>query len=157
METSENEFLNSLELLIPWELPLDQHLSPADRLRIGRALEQLSEALVESSPQRSLDTINQALTNLGEIKTQKTGIRSTKTALKAWEVEDYDRYFQICHVQTDQSAVCLVRGLLVACQRFFEICLQTPWLETQFIQQQRKGFLSYVHLLKRIFDLDELD
>jgi hypothetical protein len=153
METSQNESPTSLELLIPWELPLDQHLSSADRNRIDRALRQLLHALENPSLQEALIRINQALEELGEIDTQTASIHSTKTALKAWEVEDYDRYFQIRHVCTEQSAICLVQGLLVTSQRFVEICLQTPWLDTQHIQQQKQGFISYIHLLRRIFDL----
>jgi len=115
METSPNESPTSLELLIPWELPLDQHLSPDDRVHIDRALRQLLQALENSSLQETLSRINQALEELGEIDTQPASIRSTKTSLKAWEVEDYDRYFQIRHVRTEQSAICLVQGLLVTC------------------------------------------
>jgi len=157
METSSNESPTSLELLIPWELPLDQHLSPDDRVRIDRALRQLLQALENSSLQEALSRINQALEELGEIDTQPASIRNTKTSLKAWEVEDYDRYFQICHVHIEQSAICLVQGLLVTCQRFLEICLQTPWLDAQHIQQQKQGFISYIHLLRRVFDLNEFD
>jgi len=157
METSQNEFPTPLELLIPWELPLDQHLLPADKIRIEHALRQLLQSLENSSLQETLTSINQALSELGEIDTQTASIQSTKTALKAWEVEDYDRYFQIHHVHTEQPAICLVKGLLVTCQRFVEICLQTPWLDAQHIEQQKQGFISYVHLLKRIFNLNEFD
>jgi len=157
METSPNESPTSLELLIPWELPLDQHLSPADRTRIDRALRQLLQALENPASQAALSCVNQVLEELGEIDTQPASIRSTKTSLKAWEVEDYDRYFQIRHVRTEQSAICLVQGLLVTCQRFVEICLQTPWLDAQHIQQQKQGFISYIHLLRRVFDLNEFD
>jgi hypothetical protein len=157
METSPNEIPTSLELLIPWELPLDQHLSPADRTRIDRALSQLLQALENLSLQEALSHINHALAELGEIDTQTASICNTKTSLKAWEVEDYDRYFQIRHVCTEQSALCLVQGLLVTCHQFVEIYLQTPWLDVQHIQQQKQGFISYIHLLRRIFDLNETD
>jgi len=157
METSPNESPSSLELLIPWELPLDQHLSSDDRTRVDQALRQLLQALENPSLQEALIRINQALEELGEIDTQTASIHSTKTSLKAWEVEDYDRYFQIRHVHTEQSAICLVQGLLVTCQRFLEISLQTPWLDAQHIQQQKQGFISYIHLLRRVFGLNEFD
>lgn len=153
METSPNEFPTSLELLIPWELPLDQHLSAADSTRIDRALRQLLEALENLSLPEALSRINQALEELGEIDTQTASLHNTKTSLKAWEVEDYDRYFQIRHVHTEQSALCLVKGLLLTCQRLVKICLHTPWLNTQQIEQQKRGFITYIHLLRRVFDL----
>ena len=155
METFSDQHQQPLELLIPWELPLDQTPSPADRTRINRALSQLLQALVNPSFQKVLADINQALAELGNIDTQIATIQSTKTNLKVWEVEDYDRYFQIRHVCTEHSAICLVRGLLVTCQNFSEICLQIPWLEAHYIQQQRQGFISYALMLKRMFDLDE--
>lgn len=157
METSLNESPTSLELLTPWELPLDQHLSAADRTCIDHALRQLLQALENPSLQEALSSVNQALKELGEIDTQAASITSTKTALKAWEVEDYDRYFQTRHVQTEQSAMCLVKGLLLTCQRFVEICIQIPLLDTQHIEQQKQGFISYIHLLRRVFNLNEFD
>ncbi|MEB3357171.1 MAG: hypothetical protein VKK04_10620 [Synechococcales bacterium] len=157
MEKSPNEPLISLELLIPWELPLDQHLSSNEGKRIEQALRQLLQALAHPSPQEALMDINQALAELGKVETQVASVGSTKTALKAWEVEDYDRYFQIRHVHTEQSATCLVRGLLITCQRFMMIHIQTPWLDATQIQQQKQGFVSYTQLLMRVFDLDNLD
>ncbi|MEM9007594.1 MAG: hypothetical protein AAGE59_29235 [Cyanobacteria bacterium P01_F01_bin.86] len=155
MENVPDQPLNMLELLVPWELPLDQHLSDNDKTKVDQALRLLLDALAESSPQQSLLTTSQALAVLGDIETQKVDIESTKTALKSWEVEDYDLYFQIRHVHTQQSAICLVRGLLLACQRFMEICSQTPWLDIQQVQLQKRGFISYIHLLIRTFDLDK--
>ncbi|MEM1290622.1 MAG: hypothetical protein AAGH67_03955 [Cyanobacteria bacterium P01_H01_bin.162] len=154
METSLDESLAVLELLIPWDLPLEQHLSPTDKSRIDQALRQLLQALAQPSPQAALISISQALTALGEVDTQTASIQSTQTSLKAWEVEDYDRYFQIRHVHTEQSALCLVRGLLLTCQKFFEIHMQTPWLDTRQVKQQQQGFISYIELLQRTFDLD---
>jgi len=157
METTPNQSLTSLELLIPWELPLNQYLSPADRSRICQVLRQLLQALENCPLQEALSRINQTLEALGEIETQPASIHSTKTSLKPWEVEDYDRYFQTCHVRTQQSALCLVKGLLVTCQKFMEICIQTPWLNAKYIQQQKRGFISYTYLLMRIFDISDTE
>lgn len=157
METSSTESSTFLELLIPWELPLEQTLPPADRAQIDRALKKLLQALEHLPSQQALNGINQALSALGEIDTQTAHIDSTQTSLKAWEIEDYDRYFQICHVQTEQSAICLVKGLLMTCQRFSEICTQTPCLNPQQVEQQKQGFISYIYLLRRMFELEQYD
>ena len=154
METSLDESLAVLELLIPWDLPLEQHLSPTDKSRIDQALRQLLQALAQPSPQAALISISQALTAWGEVDTQTASMQSTQTSLKAWEVEDYDRYFQIRHVHTEQSALCLVKGLLLTCQKFFEIDRQTPWLDAHQVKQQQQGFISYIELLQRTFGLD---
>ncbi|MEO1296211.1 MAG: hypothetical protein AAFW75_10470 [Cyanobacteria bacterium J06636_16] len=155
MENIPDKSLIPLELLVPWELPLDQNLSPTDRVHVSQALRQLLQALAESSSQRALLTINQALKELSKIETQIANIESTKTALKAWEVQDYDRYFQIRHVHTQQSGICLIKGLLITCQRFVGICLQSPWLDDQQVELQKQGFVSYIQLLIRTFDLDK--
>ena len=157
MENVLDKSLIPLELLVPWELPLDQYLSSTEGAEINQALQQILQALAESSPQQASFMINRALTELNEIETQLVNIKSTKTALKTWEVEDYDHYFQIRHVHAQKSALCLVKGLLITCQRFMEICIETPWLDTQQVQQQKQGFVSYVHLLMRVFDLDKPD
>mgnify|MGYP001798218972 CR=1 FL=1 len=154
METSLNESLAVLELLMPWDLPFEQPLSSTDRSRLDQALQQLLQALAQPSPQAALISISQALIALGEVDTQTASIQSTQTSLKTWEVEDYDRYFQIRHVHTEQSALCLVKGLLLTCQKFFEIHMQTPWLDAHQIKQQQQGFISYTELLQRTFGLD---
>ena len=157
MENVPEKVLVPLELLIPWELPLDQHLPASERKPISRALRQLLQALETPSPQQSLPTINQALADLGEIETQIADVNNTKTALKTWEVKDYDLYFHIRHVHTEQSALCLVKGLLITCLQFMEICTQTPWLDAKQIQQQKQGFISYSHLLMRVFDVSQTE
>lgn len=154
METTPSESSTFLELLVPWDLPVDQRLSPGDSTRIDRALQQLLQALENSSSQEALNYIDQALTDLGHLDTQTANVAQTKTSLKPWEVEDYDRYFQTRHVHTEDSAICLVKGLLLTCQRFVEICIQTPQLDTQQIEQQTQGFISYIRLLRRVFDID---
>lgn len=155
MENIPDKSLIPLELLVPWELPLDQHLSPTDGAQVSLALRQLLKALTQSSPQQALLIIKQTLKELHEIETQVADIKGTKTTLKAWEVKDYDRYFQIRHVHTQESGICLVKGLLVTCQRFMEICLQAPRLDDQQVELQKQGFVSYIQLLIRTFDLDK--
>ncbi|NJN30675.1 MAG: hypothetical protein HC824_09810 [Synechococcales cyanobacterium RM1_1_8] len=156
MEISQNESSISLELVNPWELPLSQSLPSAERLCLDQALQQLLQALENPSLQEALCCIEQALKELGTLDSRPASIDSTKTALQAWEVEDYDHYFQICHVDTEQPLFCVVRGLLVTCQRFVEICLKIPCLDVQQVEQQKQGFISYSQLLRRIVDSSQL-
>ncbi|MEO0405794.1 MAG: hypothetical protein AAF289_00435 [Cyanobacteria bacterium P01_A01_bin.135] len=145
-----------LRLLTPWKLPLSQQLDPAEKRRVELALRQLLQAL-ELSPEAALMRIDEAIAQLGEVKTQPADISRTKTALRDWEVEDYDRYFQLHHVQTQQSAACLVQGLLVTCRRFVDICCQAPHLAPQDVQRQQQGFASYARLLMRTFSINDAE
>ncbi|MEM6836045.1 MAG: hypothetical protein AAF609_04240 [Cyanobacteria bacterium P01_C01_bin.120] len=157
METVPSESSTFLELLVPWDLPIDQHLSVDESDRIDQALQQLLQALESNSPQSALNRIDQAIANLGHLDTQTADVTQTKTSLKPWEVEDYDLYFQTRHVRTKNPAICLVKGLLLTCRCFVEICLQTPHLDAQQIKQQTQGFISYIYLLRRVFDIQTPD
>ena len=151
-----NGALPALDLLVPWELPLDQPLAGTDRLRVACALRQLLDALRAPAAQQARLMIDQALAELGEIATQPANTAATKTPLPAEEVEDYDRYFGVNHVHTASAAICVVRGLLVSCQTFMALCCHTP-LNQEHVEQQKQGFVSYVYLLARVFAFHERD
>jgi hypothetical protein len=140
-----------LELLIPWELPTEQTLSAADQLRIGRALQDLLRALPEPDAD-ALALVERALQELGEVASTPAEVNSTKTALQQPQIEDFDRYFQALHVQTPDSAGCLVYGLLLTYRRVLQIWLSAEFAPEQ-IAHQKQGFASYARLLLRVFQL----
>lgn len=142
-----------LELLVPWDLPTEQNLSAADQIRIGRALHCLLQALQEPDAV-ALTLIDQALAELGEIESSPTAVSSTKTALQQPQVEDFDCYFEAIHVQTSDPAGCLVRSLLLTYQRALQLWLRGDFDPVQ-IAAQKQGFISYGHLLLRVFQLSE--
>lgn len=149
---------NPLELLVPWDLPTEQRLPTGDRIRVEQALQFFLRALHEPSPTTALDQVEQAIAVLGQITTEVTQIQSTKTALKQPQIEDYDQYFEVTHVQSPDPIGCIIRSLLVTYQRLLQIW-QTDRVqfEPHQIELQKQGFISYVHLLARILDLNLLD
>lgn len=56
-----------LDLLVPWELPLDQPLTGRDRECVSQALQQLVQALRGPVVEQTLQQLEQALADLGEI------------------------------------------------------------------------------------------
>ena len=100
---------SQLDLLVPWDLPIDEQLSEADTVKLSQALRQILKALLQVDTYAALVIIQDALSNNGfSFKVSPAKISSTKTPLKSWEVEDFDRHFGINHVQTTESAKCIV-------------------------------------------------
>ncbi|MEM9484547.1 MAG: hypothetical protein AAGA83_12735 [Cyanobacteria bacterium P01_F01_bin.116] len=147
---------NTLDLLVPWDIPLECPLHDAEKQQFQTVLQQLLHALQSSDLLQALAQIEQLLAILPIPNAQPAQVKSTKTSLSTDDVDDYDQYFGINHVQTAEIALCLVRGLLTNCHRFMALCQQNPQLSANYIEQQKQGFISYIHLLARVFYLEEL-
>ncbi len=148
-----------LNLLVPWDIPLTCQLSESVKRQIEESLRSLLKILNNPNLTQAHQQLNEILTILPTPNTQLAQIKSTKTALSTAAVEDYDIYFGINHVQTntdDSTALCLTQALLINCYKFLLLCNNTPNLSPQQIIQQKQGFISYIHLLTRVFNIDAL-
>ncbi|NJR62581.1 MAG: hypothetical protein HC769_29540 [Cyanobacteria bacterium CRU_2_1] len=150
-----------LELLVPWDLPIEQPLNAVDRVRVGRALQQLLQALQQPTLQTALEQVEQAIAELGRVETELAQVHFTKTPLKQPQIEDFDDYFEAVHVQSADPAGCIVRSILVAYQRLLELWQEDDrddLIERKFdptqMEQQKQGLMSYAYLLARVFDLN---
>lgn len=149
----ENDPNPQLELVVPWDLPIEQKLSEAEQSELSQALNQLLEALKEPFLQEALIIIDQSLITIGTPEVIPVEVSSTKTSLEYWEVKDFDNYFDISHIETQDSALCVVRSLLVAYKMFIILCSQCSSLDPTQVELQKRGFASYAHLLARVFHL----
>ncbi|MEM9809022.1 MAG: hypothetical protein AAF959_27525 [Cyanobacteria bacterium P01_D01_bin.56] len=147
---------NTLDLLVPWDIPLEYSLDDAEKQQIQPILQQLLHTLQLDDYLQALTQIEQLLATLPLPNTQVAQVKSTKTSLSTDDVDDYDQYFGVNHVQTAETALCLVRGLITNCHRFIALCFHNPQLSPQQVEQQKQGFISYIHLLARVFYLEEL-
>lgn len=148
-----NASTSGLYLIVPWELPIEQQLCEADKAKICKALNQLLQALKQTSHQKALATVNQGLANLNLVDVSPAQASSTKTPLKLWEIEDFDKYFGVIHVQTPEPAVCLVTSVLVAYQTFLALNDYSSRFNPDQVELQKRGFESYARLLARVFNL----
>lgn len=150
---TKDAFPDLLYLLPPWELPIQQQLSEADEVKLRQALKQLLQALEQTSCQEALAMINQELANLDMGNVSPLSLSSTKTPLKPWEVEDFDNYFGVTHVHSQEPAICIVWSLLMTYQAFLILNLYSDKLDPAQVVLQKRGFKGYVYLLARIFSL----
>lgn len=142
-----------LYLLVPWELPHEQQLNEVDQTKLRKALNQLLQALKQTSPQKALTIVNQELATIEIAEDFLTAeIYSTETPLKVWEVEDFDNYFGVTHIKTQQPAICLVGSILFAYKTFLEISIHSSQLDPIQVDLQKRGFETYAHLLARVFN-----
>jgi hypothetical protein len=138
-----------LELLVPWDLPVTR--LEGDR-QIRSALIQLLQALQSPDAEQALQSVEQILSDLESIATTPAQVTDTKLSLKYWEIEDFDTFFNVCHVQTAQLAGVLVRALLLACVAFFQTIQASSQVNSFFVDQQRLGFIAYTQLILRLLD-----
>ncbi|MBD2252596.1 hypothetical protein [Nostoc parmelioides] len=143
-----------LELLNPAELPIQQQLTPPTQIKLKKILTELLTALNEPDIQQAINNIETAIAELEIYDVFPLETISTQTILKYWEIEDFDTYFHVQHVQSNEPELCLVKSLLSACQTFLYLQQDHLNLDITQIELQREGFKNYVHLLDRVFQLN---
>jgi hypothetical protein len=143
-----------LYLLAPWDLPIQQQLSDCDRVILELSLRQFLKASEQQSVQEAIITLEQALANLDISSAVPIQLASTHTPLDVWEVEDFDTYFEVSHIQTQEAASCMLWGLLVTYQAFLVLSDQGSNFDRTQVELQKQGFRSYIYLLARVFDLN---
>jgi hypothetical protein len=148
-------FSDTLILLRPDYLP-SSHKVNESKEKLCTVINLLRQALAESSQQRALTTINLALDILGPVEIIETGeTLPTNTSLKTWQIEDFDQFFRLKHVQARDPAECLVASILTAYRAWLELnCSTSHESEKLEVESQKNGFKSCVSLLARVFNLD---
>ncbi|MEM8672333.1 MAG: hypothetical protein AAGF83_00460 [Cyanobacteria bacterium P01_G01_bin.67] len=69
------------------------------------------------------------------------------------EALDYDDYFNVRHVQSDEPDTCLLKSILVTYRCFLTLELQSNHFNSEKIEIQRQGFRVYFLLLARTYNL----
>jgi len=150
---------DTLDLLVPWDIPLECQLSEPIKQHIEESLRSLLGALNNPDLVQARLQIHQLINTLPTPNTRPAQVKSTKTALSNAAVEDYDTYFHTTHIQAegpDDTGLTLTQGILTNCHKFITLCCDTPDLDAQQISQQKQGFISYITLLSRIFHITNL-
>ncbi|ACB52396.1 hypothetical protein cce_3048 [Crocosphaera subtropica ATCC 51142] len=142
-----------LELLVPWDLPIEQQLDEFDKEQLTKILDQFLQALEQPSPEKERIIIEQILVSLETIEVFPVEIPSTKSYLENWEVADYDKYFDVMRVQSAKPAFSLLKGVVIAYHAFLSLHYQNKQLNSTQIVLQKQGFISYACLLIRVCDL----
>jgi hypothetical protein len=142
-----------LYLLPPLDLPVEQQLSEANEVKLRQALKQLLHALELSSKREALNIINQELVALDMSHVFPASVSSTQTALKLWEVEDFNNYFKLMHVQTQEPAVCVVWSLFTSYKAFLLLDESDSEFDSTQVEFLKEGFRCYAYLLARVFKL----
>jgi hypothetical protein len=145
--------VHTLDLLSPWALASDLPLAAEHRAPVRRALNGLLHALA-APPADALALIELALAGLPDERTRPLDMGATDTPLSPEEVQDYDRYFGLRHVDSDAPGLCLVRSLLVMSRAFIALCASTDGLDGEAMQVQKDGLRCQVALIARVLALD---
>ncbi|MDB9372681.1 hypothetical protein [Nodularia sphaerocarpa] len=143
-----------LELLTPWELPIKSNLTQNNQIQIQKVLKELLTALTQPNIQQNITIIENLIMELEIYDVFTPEITSTNTVLKYWEIEEFDTYFQVNHIQTTEPEICLVKSLLATIKTFLCLNQSNVNLDVTQINLQREGFLTYIYLLGRVFQLE---
>ncbi|MEO1396827.1 MAG: hypothetical protein AAFV90_28435 [Cyanobacteria bacterium J06634_5] len=155
-ENPSERSLDTLDLLVPWDIPLECQLSEPVKQQIEKSLRSLLTALNNPDLVQARLQIHQLINTLPTPNTRPAQVKSTKTALSNAAVEDYDTYFHITHIQAegpDDTGLTLTQGILTNCHKFLTLCCDTPDLDAKHVSQQKQGFISYITLLSRVFHI----
>jgi hypothetical protein len=146
---------DTLILLRPDYLP-SSHKVNESKDKLCTVIHLLRKAVGETSQQDALTTINLALDILGPVEVIETGeTPPSNTSLKTWQIEDFDQFFGLKHVQAKEPAECLVASVLAAYRAWLELnCGSSLESENLQVESQKNGFTSCVSLLARVFNLD---
>ncbi|MEM9087113.1 MAG: hypothetical protein AAGC93_00015 [Cyanobacteria bacterium P01_F01_bin.53] len=158
-ENPSERSLDTLDLLVPWDIPLECQLSEPVKQQIEESLRSLITALNNPDLVQARLQILQLINTLPTPNTHPAQVKSTKTALSNAAVEDYDTYFHITHIQaegSDDIGLSLTQGILSNCYKFISLCCDSPDLEPKQVSQQKQGFISYITLLFRVFHINNL-
>ncbi|BAY81631.1 hypothetical protein NIES267_11080 [Calothrix parasitica NIES-267] len=150
--TNYDEF--QLNLLVTWDLPIDEQLSEADTVKLSQALSQIKRAIKQVDASNALVIIRDELYKLGSTDVFPAKISSSKTALKSSEIEDFDSHFDVNHVESQQPAFCIVKSLMLAVYRMFVLLDKSNnHFDSLAVERQKQGYISYIHLLSRVYHL----
>lgn len=145
----------TLILLRPDCLPWSHKLTTKSKNKLQTALNLLQQALAETDRQDALNAIERATEAIEPLEIiEIEELLPTNTSLEAWEIDDFDRFFSLKHVQATEPAICLVASLLMGYRALLQLdsCIL---FESNYpkIETQKSGFTSCVKLFARVFDL----
>lgn len=145
-----------LDLLLPHDLPTDVTLDPAERAALRGMLMEFLEAVHLPDRTVGVTRIEALLAGLKAPRTHPVTVEETGTPAPAFAVTDFDGYFRVNRIASDEPALSLVRGLLQTARANLSLFSRSDHFPPERVAQQIAGFTAYAHLLARSFDLGEL-
>jgi hypothetical protein len=145
-----------LDLLLPDDLLTEHTLSAPERALLRGVLMNLLHALQlpdRTAGPRRIEELLGSLKNAGgrPARVGETGIPANLA-----QIDDFDAYFRVHRITSQQPALALVRSLLQTARAVMSLFGRADHLPEARVQQQIAGFIAYTHLLARTFDLGEL-
>lgn len=139
-----------LNLPLPEDLPIQHQLDKDSQEKLSSSLNLMLRSQTADFTQAILQ-VERALEVIDTANTSPWD--ASKNTKKLREAQDYDNYFNISHIKSDQPEITLVRSILVAYRRFLLLTNQSSELDLKYIETQQQGFLAYVRLVSRVFNL----
>jgi hypothetical protein len=145
-----------LYLLKPQDLLNNYQISQPVKIQLYLAIEKLLQAIDLDSHLSVFNIIQTTLQELMPIETIPLEADSlSDTLLKYSQIQEFDQYMDIKHVQAKEPTKLIVASILTAYLGFQEILVNFA-LEPSETKILQLGFHSYAHLLTRVFNLETI-
>lgn len=142
-----------IDLLLPEDLPVQYKLDKVRKEKVSLSLKIAFQSLNTDCHNEAIMQIDSALKILGLIDTYIPS-KNFKATKKYRESLEYDNYFNVKHIKTEQPEIHLLKSILIAYRRFVLMEQKNGNQNLKNINTQRQGFKSYFQLLSRVFYLD---
>lgn len=146
-----------LDLLVPWDLPTTLNVSTDHLDIITGSLDKLEAILLSEHPRAS--DVAALLADMPATGAVEQKLKDTGSPVKPKLVVEYDRYFLIRHVHCNLPEFVILIGLIETYQVF--LSLYNPDNEqddehnAEQMEIQRRGFIEYIAMLRRMLDTGE--
>lgn len=151
------EILNYFYLLPPQKFLNSYQLTQPVKTQLKLLLHLLVETLAVENAQQAMAIIHSAWQQLCPIETVIIEEEfPTGTSLKRQQIQEFDHYMEVFHVEAKEPAKLIVASVLRAYLGFLEIDESWPLAPTE-VKLLKVGFQSYGDLLVRVFNLPVLE
>ncbi|MEM8570012.1 MAG: hypothetical protein AAGG56_03790 [Pseudomonadota bacterium] len=140
----------TLDLLLPTKLQVDLILAPSERTCLQGLLERFVASLQIEPPRERIRAIRSLVESVKPAMQEARTSRRTEIPASADEVEDFDMYFQVRRVESEDAAWVLVKGLFQTTVGVLSLVERAPRLSKDELDQQIAGFIAYANLLLRM-------
>ncbi|MEM7590101.1 MAG: hypothetical protein AAF383_01025 [Cyanobacteria bacterium P01_A01_bin.83] len=144
--------IEKLYLLIPEELPIQSELNKSNKRKLALSLDLAFQSLDASCLETAVSKVNEALSIVSEADFYHADLKISSSK-KHKEALDYDDYFNINHIESQEPEICLLKSILLVYKRAVLLSQYKNNFESEMIEIQHQGFKTYFQLLRRVFDL----
>ncbi|MEM8844632.1 MAG: hypothetical protein AAGB35_06260 [Pseudomonadota bacterium] len=145
-----------LELISPWSLEPEMLIEEDYRVKAHSILKRIN-LLLDEPAQVAKESILSIESEWEMTSRSKLVVDMSNTSLSNDDIQTYDTYFGISHVQDEKPGLSLIDSFVISLKRFYELIDNLDETHNESIKIQLEGFKAHSHLLLRVLNLEHLN